>query len=121
MIQSNRDQLQLEDERLDNFIDWGRRRLAWALRRRNDLRQDYVLKEVETGIELDDLLEDFTPTERSNYLKIAKTFSKIPEVKPMSVRELMEDVVNARSDVAVRSLMEQNSCKKNPSSLGCGS
>jgi hypothetical protein len=114
LIQSNRDQLQLEDERLDLFIEWGRRRLGWALRRRNDLRQEYVLKEVETGVELDDILSEFTTSEKNNYLKIAKTFSKIPEVKPESVRELMEDVVNARSDVAVRGLMEQIQLQDDP-------
>lgn len=32
LIQSNRDQLQIEDDRLTPFVEWGRRRLAWALR-----------------------------------------------------------------------------------------
>jgi hypothetical protein len=36
LIQSNRDQLQLEDQRLEFFINWGRRRLNWALRNETD-------------------------------------------------------------------------------------
>lgn len=32
LIQSNRDQLQLEDVRLISFLEWGRKRLTWALR-----------------------------------------------------------------------------------------
>jgi DNA topoisomerase VI subunit B len=60
LIQSNRDQLQLEDERLTSFLEWGRRRLAWALRRRAELRREKAIEEFEAGPEVDALLEPFT-------------------------------------------------------------
>ena len=59
LIQTNRDQLQLEDERVEEILLWGRRRLSWALARRNDLRQ----VAAEDSIKAPDILElikDFT-------------------------------------------------------------
>ena len=35
LILTNRDQLQLEDDRLEELLDWGRRRLNWALGQRD--------------------------------------------------------------------------------------
>ena len=37
LIQTNRDQLQLEDDRVAGILEWGRRRLNWALGQRNRL------------------------------------------------------------------------------------
>ncbi|XVV04057.1 ATP-binding protein [Actinosynnema sp. CA-248983] len=106
LIQSNRDQLQLEDARLENFLNWGRRRLEWALRRRNDLRREKRLREFKAGPEIEEMLEPFTPTEQRRLLTAAQAISNIPEIDQKSVADTMRTVVEAQSDRAVREMME---------------
>jgi hypothetical protein len=107
LIQSNRDQLQLEDARLEAFLKWGRRRLTWALRLRNELRTKKVVDRYSASEELKTMLEPFTPSERRGLLKIAATTSQFPETTAEDVERIMRDVVNARSDTVVRQLMER--------------
>lgn len=106
LIQSNRDQLQLEDERLTEFLNWGRRRLSWALRRRAELRREKAISDFEAGPEVTELLDNFTPTEKKRLLVVARSISKIPEVDEKTLVDSMRTVVNAQSDRAVREMME---------------
>jgi hypothetical protein len=107
LIQSNRDQLQLEDDRLTAFVEWGRRRLAWALKERNRLRQEKAVKGFEASPDLLAILEPFTKTEREALLRVAVNAAKLPEMTADGLVDLMRTVVNARSDRAVRELIEQ--------------
>jgi len=107
LIQSNRDQLQLEDKRTQPLIDWGQRRLEWALRRRNALRAQQALDGFETSPDLDALLEPFTKGERTRYLSIARTASKFPEMTSDDVFTVVRQVVNASDEVQVREMMER--------------
>lgn len=107
LIQSNRDQLQLEDERLETFLEWGRKLVNWALRERNKLRKAAVVKVIEDDPDIEDLLADFTPAEKKPLREVAAAISQIPEIEPGDVTELMAAVVDARSDVVVRELMEE--------------
>lgn len=107
LIQSNRDQLQLEDARLTPFLDWGRKRLAWALRERARLRRDKAIDEFQAGDEVDRLLEPFTKTERRRLINVAKAISKIGEMDSAGIATTMKSVVDAQSDLAVRELMER--------------
>jgi Histidine kinase-, DNA gyrase B-, and HSP90-like ATPase len=107
LIQSNRDQLQIEDQRLDSFIEWGRGRLAWALRERNRLRRKTILDRFEASKELEKLLENYSRREREKMLQIAAVASKLPEISSDQVEDLMEDIVNSRSDQVVRDLMDE--------------
>jgi hypothetical protein len=113
-IQSNRDQLQIEDDRLDPFIEWGRRRLAWALRERNRLRQERAIEGFKVTPEYEEILKDFTPREQKGLMRIAEQASKWPEMTTDDVRGLMVQVVNAREDVMVRSLMEEIADEDDP-------
>jgi hypothetical protein len=113
-IQSNRDQLQIEDERLDPFVEWGRKRLAWALRERNRLRQQKTLEDFKVSPEYEDLLRDLTPKEQQGMMKIAEQASKFPEMGPADVRDLMGQVLNAREDRIVRALMEEIADEDDP-------
>lgn len=106
LIQSNRDQLQLEDRRLDPLMAWGRARLAWALRERNKLRQNANLKAFDQNAGLTDLLSDFTKAERTRYFRVAQVVSRLPEVDTDDVVDMMKQVINAQSDLAVRQMME---------------
>ena len=106
LIQSNRDQLQLEDARLEPFLAWGRERVKWALRERNRIRSERRLTEFQESINLDELLAEYTPRERRSMVSVATRISKIPEITTDGVEDVMRAVVNARSDVVVRSMME---------------
>ena len=107
LIQSNRDQLQLEDARLESFLNWGRQRLAWALRHRNRLRSNKALEKFSTSDTVDEMLQPFTTGERRQLMTVAATLSRLPEMTSADVDTLMREVVNARSDVVVRQLMER--------------
>jgi Histidine kinase-, DNA gyrase B-, and HSP90-like ATPase len=107
LIQSNRDQLQLEDDRLTPFIEWGRRRLAWALRERNHLRQREAVDKFEASAELIELFKPFTRVERTQFTKIAVNASKLPEMDANGLVGLMRSVVDANSDAAVRGMIEE--------------
>jgi hypothetical protein len=107
LIQSNRDQLQLEDQRLQDLLDWGQRRLRWALNKRNVLRREKAIRDYEASEEIEQLLERFTPNERKRFLAIAHTASGLPEIDEGDVLKLMREIVNAREDQVVRELMER--------------
>ncbi len=107
LIQSNRDQLQLEDTRLTEFLQWGRRRLAWALRRRSELRRDRAISSFQASAQVTEMLEPFTTKERSRLLRVASEISKVPEIDEAGIESTMRSVVNAQSDRLVRELMEQ--------------
>lgn len=106
-IQSNRDQLQLEDARLDDFMNWGRRRLSWALRARQELRADAAAAEAEQNEELEGMLEVYTAREKRAMLGVAGKLARLPEIEQADVNVIMRSVVDSRSDVQVRQLMEQ--------------
>jgi hypothetical protein len=114
LIQSNRDQLQLEDARLEPFLEWGRKRLRWALAKRNELRRDLTLEAFEAGPELDELLQPFTVNEKRSLRRVAQIVSNLPEVDPDGVVGVMRGVVDARDDVVVRSLMERIEEEEDP-------
>lgn len=107
LIQSNRDQLQLEDSRLGSFLEWGRKRLSWALRERSRLKREKAINDFEAGEEVKELLTDFTQTEQRRLLNVARTISKLPEVDEQGLVETMRTVVSAQSDRAVREMMEE--------------
>lgn len=107
LIQSNRDQLRLEDDRLTPFVEWGRKRLAWALRERNRLRQEEAVRGFEASPELLKLFEPFTKAETTQLTKIAVIASKLSEMTSEGLLDLMRSVVDARSDTAVRQLIEE--------------
>jgi hypothetical protein len=114
LIQSNRDQLQLEDKRLEFFLAWGRKRLAWALRERSRLKREKALNEFEASEKVKDLIKPFTKTEQRRLLKVAKTVSDIPEISEEDITRTIETVVNAQSDKAVRELIDNIEAQEDP-------
>jgi hypothetical protein len=107
LIQSNRDQLRLEDERTDPLIDWGRKTVEWALRKRNELRQGKAMDDFEASDELKELLKDFTKAEQDRYMRVARTVSKFPEMTGDGILDIVRGVVNGSDQVQVRQMMEQ--------------
>ena len=106
-IQANRDQLQLEDDELDEFIRWGQSRLRWALTERNKLRVQKNLALTTSMINTDDMLSQFTPDERRPFVQVATTVSRIPEISNEQASSLMQAIVDARSDVTVRQMWQE--------------
>lgn len=107
LIQSNRDQLLAEDDRVEELLTWGRKRVAWALRERQKLKSAKAVASYEASEVVEALLKNFTRKERTSFLRIAKSFADLPEVDAEQVDELMGQVINAHDDVAVREMIDQ--------------
>lgn len=107
LIQSNRDQVQFEDSRLADFVEWGQRRLTWALRRRQKLMEDAAYESFVASENITHMLQPFTKVEQRKYLQIARAASRINEMKAADVEHLMQQVIDAQSDLAVREMMER--------------
>ena len=106
-IQSNRDQLQLENARLDEFMSWGRRRLSWALKTRQDLREAIVASQTEVDEELDTIIGKTTIRERRALMDVADKLARIPEMSQEKVHSIMRSVVDSRSDAQVSELVNE--------------
>lgn len=114
LIQSNRDQLQLEDARLESFLDWGRRRLTWSLRHRAQLKRERELEKFKVSPAVTNMLAPFTPVEKKRLLGVARAVSKIPEIDERAMEETMKSVVEAQSDKAVREMVERIAIEDDP-------
>jgi Histidine kinase-, DNA gyrase B-, and HSP90-like ATPase len=106
-IQSNRDQLQLEDSHLGPFLNWGQTRLAWALNQRNEIRSERTTDHLESIEPLGRLLDDFSSRERTGLMRVAEAVSRLPEVDDSALVRVMEAVVDTREGHTARTLAEQ--------------
>jgi hypothetical protein len=68
LIQSNRDQMQLDNEELQPFLEWGQRLLKWALAERNRQRRDVRVGPGSFGEGIERILEA-TPRVRQQRLR----------------------------------------------------
>ena len=107
LVETNRNELQLEDERLQSFLEWGRARLRWALARRNDIRRTKINAEIDLDPEVQSRLEKFTPREQDTFKNIARQLAGLPEVSMSAVTGLMNSVMDAHDDRAVREMIER--------------
>ena len=107
LIETNRNELQLEDERLQQFLEWGRRRLRWALGRRNDLRVEKLVSGIDVDPEIQERLGKFTRREQVVFKAIGQRLAKLPETQPSDVSDLMMQTMDAYDDVAIREIIER--------------
>ena len=105
LIQANRDQLQLEDERLNDFIDWGQNLIRRALREWSNLRQARVAQGLDLS-NFTDLMDRLTPDERQRMTRVTRAVSKIPAIDVEEARTLVSSIVDAHEDTIVRELLE---------------
>ena len=105
-IQANRDQLQLEDDELLPFLEWGRRRLAWALPKRLELRKDTLTDGFAIDARTAELFAPFTKGEQEQYMRAAKIFAGFDGMDSDNLFEAMQGLVNAHSDVHIRQMWE---------------
>lgn len=105
LIQANRDQLQLEDEQLKGFVEWGQNLIQLALREWSSLRQQRVAQ----GLDLEnftDLMGRLTREERQRMTRVVRAVSMIPAIELEDARSLVGSVVDAHQDTIVRGLLE---------------
>ena len=106
LIATNRSELMLEDSRLEDLLDWGRRRLDWALRKRQTLVEDLNVERLELSAELQRRLANFTKPEQRTFTGIGSRLASLPETTPEQVEQLMLELIDGHSDKAVRSMMD---------------
>ncbi len=106
LVETNRNELQLEDDRLQGFLEWGRSRLRWALARRNDLREKKISEGMLVNIYLQERLEDFTSQEQRVFHGIGSRLAGLPEVQPEEVSDLLLDIMDSYDDKSVREMIE---------------
>ena len=106
-IQSNRDQLQLEDEDLAAFLNWGRRRLRWALNARDELKRAQQQRELQQNKALERLLSGRPKRERSALVRVASAVARLPEAGEQEVVRVMEAVIGARDEETTRALAHE--------------
>ena len=107
LVETNRSQLQLEDERLQGFLEWGRRRLSWALALRSDLRRDKVIETVLLDPAVENRLRQFTSREQTAFKTIGKRLSKMPEADSEDVTDLMMQIMDSYDDKSIREMIER--------------
>ena len=105
LIQANRDQLQLEDARLEEFLAWGQELVRIALRERRNLRAERVASELDLD-NFRDLTGRLTTEERRRLERVVTAVSKVPEIGREEARNLVGSLVDAHSDTIVREMLE---------------
>lgn len=106
-IQSNRDQLQLEDEDLAPFLEWGRRRLRWALSVRDELKRDQQKEQLQQNQALNRLLDGRPKRERDALTRVAAAVARLPEAGEQEVVRVMEAVIGAREEETTREVAHE--------------
>ena len=106
LVETNRNELQLEDERLLGFLQWGRSRLRWALALRSDLRGKKTAQAILFNRDVQKRLESFTPREQRILNGIGDRLAKLPEVESSDVADLMLDIMDSYDDKSIREMME---------------
>jgi hypothetical protein len=97
LISSARDTLQLEDERLQPFIDWGRRRLLWALSQRDQRQNRERLRAWNERMpEVGSILSNVSPREQRMLGRVAERLAGIDGVGSSDVADVMGRVLAAR-------------------------
>ena len=114
LVETNRNELQLEDERLASFLDWGRRRLRWALSLRNDLREKKTTQFILVDAVVQSRLKEFTSREQGAFNAIGQKLAGLPETEPNVVASLLLDIMDSYDDKSVREMIERISEEDEP-------
>jgi hypothetical protein len=108
LIASNRDTLQLEDPRLQPFIAWGRRRLAWALGERQRLQEDKRVERWSTEIpDLGTALRSVSRREQQTLGRIAERLARIEGLRDADVAEVIQRVVETRENRTAAAIAQE--------------
>ena len=106
-IQANRDQLQLENDELEPFVEWGRGLLKWALAEWNAQRKARLVEQVDLSPELDAILRSFTSKERVNLLRVRDQLADAVGLSSDDLLDAMQSIANAYGDSAIRQMWDE--------------
>ena len=106
LLQANKDQLQLEDDRLTEFLLWGRRLVEWSLRERIKLRDRDSAKTFEDDPRVQAILKPFTPHERRSLRSVHRAIIRL-EGSPQQAQDLLSEIANGYQDQSVRALIQE--------------
>lgn len=95
LIQSNRDQLQLDNAELAPLLDWGRDRLRWALAQRNKVRREQRTGPDALGRRVEAVLEQVPGRARERLRTLAGRIAEFTQADEQDVARAVEAVVLA--------------------------
>jgi hypothetical protein len=95
LIQSNRDQLQLDNAELEPFMKWGRDLLTWALAQRNRVRREQNVGPGALGKQVEDVLEAAPARSRERLRTLAGRITDITQADEVAVAQALRAVVDA--------------------------
>lgn len=95
LIQSNRDQLQLDNAELEPFMTWGRSLLTWALAQRNRVKRDQHLGKGALGKEVEQVLGSAPAASRERLRTLAGRIAEVTQAEQKAVADAVRAVVEA--------------------------
>lgn len=95
LIQSNRDQLQLDNEELGPFLDWGRARLRWALAQRNQVKRERRAGPDALGTAVEAALSKAPTRSRERFRTLAGRIADVTQADEVGLARAVEAVVDA--------------------------
>jgi hypothetical protein len=95
LIQSNRDQLQLDNAELEPFMTWGRSLLRWALAKRNIVKREQNVGEGALGKQVEQVLGAAPAASRERLRTLAGRIADITQADQSAVADAVRAVVEA--------------------------
>jgi hypothetical protein len=108
LIASDRDTLQLEDPRLQPFIEWGRRRLRWSMVERGRLQAQRRVERWSTEIPaITPVLRRVTAREQQALGRLAERLGRLEGIEDADVADVMNRVLDVREDRATAGIAQE--------------
>jgi hypothetical protein len=95
LIQSNRDQLQLDNAELEPFMTWGKSLLGWALSQRNRLKREQYAGDEALGKEVEHVLGSAPAASRERLRTLAGRIAEVTQADQRAVADAVRAVVEA--------------------------
>jgi hypothetical protein len=95
LIQSNRDQLQLDNAELEPFMKWGRELVGWALAQRNRVRRDQNVGPEALGPKVEAVLHTAPSKSRERLRTLAGRIAEITQADEDALAGALQAVVAA--------------------------
>jgi Histidine kinase-, DNA gyrase B-, and HSP90-like ATPase len=107
LIQSNRDQLQLDNAELEPLLVWGRERLRWALAQRNRVRRERRVGAPTLGRPVEAVLEQAPARSRERLRTLAGRIADFTQADDQDVARAVDAVLQASDGRTARRAGEE--------------
>ncbi len=118
LIQSNRDQLQLDNAELAPLLAWGQERLRWALAQRNKLRRELRTGPDALGKPVEAVLERVPTRSRERLRTLAGRIAEFTQADEQDVARAVQAVVQASDAGTARRAAEELRLEGDPDEEG---